>query len=206
MTNTYIIRAKWVVPLIADPIADGAVVVTNDRIAKVGNYKDLRGFYGVQEIVNIGNAALLPGFICIEPEIPKVLSDSKLAMIDFVQQAISHGVCCIGMASPVEQQLIRVVGYKDLASDIIVGVDGDILNRMRQMTGVEPLEIFSKFTINPAMALGYEHVGLVGAAVADLVGVAIDNDAEEPLADILESKFSVVLTVSQGRIVYRRDN
>src|SRR5450755_1412680 len=57
-----ILRARSVVTMDGAPIADGAVVISGNRIAEVGTWKDLRAG-NVGEVVDLGERALLPGLI-----------------------------------------------------------------------------------------------------------------------------------------------
>lgn len=57
-----IIRARTVVTMDGQPIDDGAVVVTSDRIAEVGEFSELKaGATG--ELIDLGEQVLLPGLI-----------------------------------------------------------------------------------------------------------------------------------------------
>ena len=57
-----IIRARAVVPIVAEPIDDGAVVVEGDKIGAVGAWPEIRkSFSG--EVTDLGDRALLPGLI-----------------------------------------------------------------------------------------------------------------------------------------------
>lgn len=55
-----LLRARHVLPLHSPPIADGAVLVREGRIAAVGRFADLRG---MGEVVDLGEQVLLPGLI-----------------------------------------------------------------------------------------------------------------------------------------------
>src|SRR5262245_60682667 len=57
------LRARWVVPVLAAPIADGAVLVGDDgRIAAVGPDADVPRPAGIAAD-DLGSAALLPGLV-----------------------------------------------------------------------------------------------------------------------------------------------
>lgn len=53
---TFSLRARWVFPVDADPIPDGVVTVEGERIAKVG-------LSGASPTYDLGNAAVVPGFV-----------------------------------------------------------------------------------------------------------------------------------------------
>ncbi len=55
--------AKYVIPVTQDYIEDGAVLVQEDSIADVGKADDLRQKYPNEEFRDLGQAALLPGFV-----------------------------------------------------------------------------------------------------------------------------------------------
>ena len=58
-----LLRARWVQPIVASPIEDGAVVVRDGEIAAVGPYPALRQAFAVEAARELGNAILLPGFV-----------------------------------------------------------------------------------------------------------------------------------------------
>ena len=55
--------ASFVLPIISDPIADGAVAVDGERIAAVGKLRDVQRTFPGATIVDHGDAAILPGFV-----------------------------------------------------------------------------------------------------------------------------------------------
>lgn len=57
-----LIRAAWVVPVSSPPIRDGHVRVADGRIADVGAWSPGRATGG-DSVVELGNVALLPGFV-----------------------------------------------------------------------------------------------------------------------------------------------
>ena len=60
-----IYTADWVLPISSPPIREGAVVVEHDRIAFVGPQRDIamRAEFKNVETLNLGGAAILPGFV-----------------------------------------------------------------------------------------------------------------------------------------------
>jgi len=58
-----IVRAKILIPMDGPPIENGAVIVSGERIRSVGKFPDLRKEYAHEEIVDLGEQALLPGLI-----------------------------------------------------------------------------------------------------------------------------------------------
>src|SRR5256885_1839733 len=58
-----ILAADHVVPIAGPPIAAGAVAVDGDAIVAVGSQVDLVSAHPDAEVVNYGEAAILPGFI-----------------------------------------------------------------------------------------------------------------------------------------------
>ena len=55
-----ILRARVVLPISRPPIEDGAVLISGNRIAQVGAWKD---FSATEEVVDLGDAILMPGLI-----------------------------------------------------------------------------------------------------------------------------------------------
>ena len=75
-----IVRAKIVVPMDGPPIENGAVVVSDQRIVNVGKISELRKEHASEEVVDLGEQALLPGLInahchldytCLRGKIPR---------------------------------------------------------------------------------------------------------------------------------------
>lgn len=57
-----IIRARTVVPMLRDPIENGAVAVDGNEIAAVGSFDEIRRQHG-GEVLDLGEKVLLPGLI-----------------------------------------------------------------------------------------------------------------------------------------------
>jgi cytosine/adenosine deaminase-related metal-dependent hydrolase len=55
--------AKWVIPVSAPPIEDGAVAVDGDLIVGVGDCKAIRAEFPDATLENFGEAAILPGLV-----------------------------------------------------------------------------------------------------------------------------------------------
>jgi cytosine/adenosine deaminase-related metal-dependent hydrolase len=75
-----IFRAKIVVTMDGLPIENGAVITSRERTAAVGRFPELRKEYAHEEIVDLGERALLPGLInahchldytCLRGRIPR---------------------------------------------------------------------------------------------------------------------------------------
>ncbi|MEY2544328.1 MAG: aminodeoxyfutalosine deaminase, partial [Verrucomicrobiota bacterium] len=75
-----IIRARVVVTMDGPPIENGAVVVAGDRILGVGKFPEISKQHSTEEIVDLGEQALLPGLInahchldytCLRGKIPR---------------------------------------------------------------------------------------------------------------------------------------
>jgi aminodeoxyfutalosine deaminase len=58
-----IIRARVVVTMDGPPIENGAVVLSDDRITEVGKFPEISKRYSGEEVVDLGEQALLPGLI-----------------------------------------------------------------------------------------------------------------------------------------------
>lgn len=57
-----IIRSRVVVPMIGEPIENGAVAISGNKIAGVGRFDDVRGGHG-GDVLDLGEQILLPGLI-----------------------------------------------------------------------------------------------------------------------------------------------
>jgi len=75
-----IVRAKVVVTMEGPPIGNGAVAVIGDRIVDVGKFSEISARQGNEDVVDLGEQALLPGLInahchldytCLRGKIPR---------------------------------------------------------------------------------------------------------------------------------------
>ena len=105
-----IIHAKVVITMDSPPIENGAVIVSGDSIVDVGRFPDVEKRHAGEEIVDLGEQALLPGLInahchldytCFRGKIPRQKSftdwirainaeKAKLSPIDYVR-SINEG-------------------------------------------------------------------------------------------------------------------
>ena len=58
-----IVRARVVVTIDGPPIENGAVVISGNRILDIGKFPEISGRHSGQELVDLGEQALLPGLI-----------------------------------------------------------------------------------------------------------------------------------------------
>ena len=58
-----IVRARVVVTMDGPPIKNGAVVISGNRIVDIGTFPEISGRHSGQELVDLGEQALLPGLI-----------------------------------------------------------------------------------------------------------------------------------------------
>lgn len=58
-----ILSAEYVLPISGDPVRDGAIAIDGERIAGVGTREEIRGRFPEAAHEDLGDAAILPGFI-----------------------------------------------------------------------------------------------------------------------------------------------
>lgn len=61
--NTQVLRAKFIFPVSAPPIHDGAILIKDNHIQAVGSWHNIRKSYLYDQVYDIGNSALLPAAI-----------------------------------------------------------------------------------------------------------------------------------------------
>lgn len=61
MTKLY--SARWVLPISSEPIDQGAIVISDDRLVAVGEHKDLSARFAGAQSLDLGEAAIIPGLI-----------------------------------------------------------------------------------------------------------------------------------------------
>ncbi len=81
LADVTVYRAAWVLPICAPPIANGAVVVQGDRITFVGKASEAP----TGGIVDLGDAALLPGFVNVHTHLELTPLRHLLEGLDFAQ-------------------------------------------------------------------------------------------------------------------------
>ena len=63
MSESLIVRGRWVLADAETALADGAVLVEGDRIAALGDWSELRGRHPEAEVIGSETAAVIPGFV-----------------------------------------------------------------------------------------------------------------------------------------------
>ncbi|MDI6821852.1 MAG: amidohydrolase family protein [Actinomycetota bacterium] len=58
-----LLAAKWVLPITSDPIENGAILISKDKIKAVGRKRDLIKTHPKETVIDFGKAILLPGFV-----------------------------------------------------------------------------------------------------------------------------------------------
>lgn len=61
--NTQVLRSKFIFPVSAPPIHDGAILIKDNRIHAVGTWQCIRKSFLYDQVFDIGNSALLPAAI-----------------------------------------------------------------------------------------------------------------------------------------------
>src|SRR5688572_20129590 len=58
-----ILSARYVLPISSEPLENGAVAVENDKIVAVGARDEIAGQFPEAAVEDLGEAAILPGFV-----------------------------------------------------------------------------------------------------------------------------------------------
>lgn len=92
-----VLRAAWIAPMDAPPIANGAVAFADGRIIAAGIWDAVRDAAGAADIEDLGNAVILPGLVnphthlelshCTAPPAPASFVDWVLDVISKTQGA-----------------------------------------------------------------------------------------------------------------------
>lgn len=59
----YIIRAKWIIPILFSPILDGAIEIKDKKIVNVGKFKDIAKESAFAKLIDFGEAVILPALV-----------------------------------------------------------------------------------------------------------------------------------------------
>jgi cytosine/adenosine deaminase-related metal-dependent hydrolase len=81
MADVTVYRASWVLPMVQQPIANGAVAVQGDRITFVGAAADAPAGH----VVDLGDSALLPGLVNVHTHLELTPLRHLLEGLDFAQ-------------------------------------------------------------------------------------------------------------------------
>ena len=58
-----ILSAEYILPILSEPVRNGAVVIDGERIAAIGTREDVFERFPFSEREDLGNAVILPGFV-----------------------------------------------------------------------------------------------------------------------------------------------
>jgi cytosine/adenosine deaminase-related metal-dependent hydrolase len=88
-----VLRARYAFPVDRPPIADAAVVIEGQHIAAVDRWP--AGRIAAGEVIDLGNAALLPGLVNAHThlefsDLPHPLGSPGMAFPDWIRQVIAH--------------------------------------------------------------------------------------------------------------------
>jgi len=137
-----LLSAKWIIPITSDPIEDGAILVSSNKIKKVGTRDELAGVFLNEPMIDLGQAVIMPGFVnshshlefsafkgLIEPSsfttwiIQLIMRSRNLSTGDWdvsarlgAYMSIKSGVTCLG------DIVSRGSGFKALCSSGLRGV------------------------------------------------------------------------------------
>ena len=68
-----ILTAKYVFPVTSQPMVDAGVCVEGNKIVEVGKSGDLKRHHPNDEVVELGNAAIMPGFVNLHTRVERTL-------------------------------------------------------------------------------------------------------------------------------------
>src|SRR5262245_15611235 len=86
-----IIRARAVVTMDGEPVENGAVAVSGDRIVDVGKFPQVSAGYSSHEIMDLGEQVLLPGLINAHCHLDYTCLRGKIAP----QKSFTDWICAI---------------------------------------------------------------------------------------------------------------
>ncbi len=58
--NHYILKAKWIIPVISLPILNGAVEIKDKKIIRLGRFKEISKELGNARVIDLGEAVIMP--------------------------------------------------------------------------------------------------------------------------------------------------
>lgn len=189
-----VLRARWVVPVEGDPIADGALAVGRDgRIVGVGPAPSVACPAG-GEVLDLGEAAVLPGLVNVHahPELTLLrgaIEDRPFpewirALVEHKYQRLSQEACRASTLLGVAETI--AAGVTTLAAPDDAGFLAEIMARAR-LRGVVYREVFGPDPRGwrDAFALARERVAEIRAHQTDLVRVGVSPHAPYTVSEPL---------------------
>ncbi|MBU1626645.1 amidohydrolase family protein, partial [bacterium] len=58
-----ILKAKYILPITADPVENGGIVIEEPYIKEIGYFEDLEARYPYTPVKDLGDSILMPGFV-----------------------------------------------------------------------------------------------------------------------------------------------
>jgi aminodeoxyfutalosine deaminase len=161
IATTAAYRARWVYPLASHPIEEGVVRVANGHIVSVGKYQP------GEAIVDLGDVALLPGFINAHTHLEfsrpeKPLGRAGMPFADWIGEVVAYrqGLTADGTSLADHARQATIAGLRESVNAGVAGI-GEIA------TGHWPAEIFES------------HEDVCGTVFLELLGLAPERT--EPL-------------------------
>ena len=76
--------AHYILPITSSPFEDGAILVRDNRICDLGSAEMLKLRYPDEEVLDYGNAALMPGFIDLNANLESAVMRGSVRDVPFV--------------------------------------------------------------------------------------------------------------------------
>ncbi|MCU4137915.1 MAG: Cytosine/adenosine deaminase or related metal-dependent hydrolase [Thermodesulfobacteria bacterium] len=124
----YIIRAKWIIPILSQPILDGAIEIKNKKIIRVGKFKEIFKESTFAKLIDFEETVILPALVNAHTHLElsalrSRLSPSSEGFISWVKNVIKLKQ---------ELSLVEIREFARLALDNLwrdgVGIIGDVGN------------------------------------------------------------------------------
>ena len=174
VAEVMVYRASWVLPMLQNPIANGAVAVDGDRISYVGPADRAPG----GRVLDLGDAALMPGLVNVHTHLELTPLRHLLEGLDFAQwiRTLTH-LRRTGLSDPADVELgVRVGIAEGLLRGITTYADTSDTGApvMRAMTAMGVRGVVYKEVFGPDPKQCATSLALLRAAVLELRTIATD--------------------------------
>ena len=121
-----LLLSQFIFPITSEPLANGAVLVRDGKIADVGTADMLKLRYPDEETIDFGAAALMPGLVDLHTRLEEAVMRGLINDEPFAKWVVSCAECSSGLEAPDLYESAILGGLDALSSGITTLADSTI--------------------------------------------------------------------------------
>ena len=121
-----LLLSQFIFPITSEPLANGAVLVRDGKIADVGTADMLKLRYPDEETVDFGAAALMPGLVDLHTRLEEAVMRGLINDEPFAKWVVSCAECSSGLEAPDLYESAILGGLDALSSGITTLADSTV--------------------------------------------------------------------------------